>query len=181
LWGKLWEKKTHISAFNEKPLALPPPPPPSPSSSFPICIAKGMHTIKCRQCHGFSKDAKGLLMLCRSLLRDNNWGVEIVQFDVIYFQNNHPCVLNNLFNIGTWKNWMDWKRVQTWYSEPAWLVKKILPFFFPKKTFSYEWILEQFFLQLVITNVYSCPKYMTCFFLHHFLINMNFWKCLNSL
>jgi hypothetical protein len=30
--------------------------------------------------------------------------------------------------------------------------------FNPKKTFSYEWILEQFFLQLIIINAYSCPS-----------------------
>jgi hypothetical protein len=30
--------------------------------------------------------------------------------------------------------------------------------FFPKKTFSYEWILDFLFLQLVIINVYGCPS-----------------------
>jgi hypothetical protein len=33
-----------------------------------------------------------------------------------------------------------------------------------KKTFSYEWILEQFFLQLVIIKAYNCPNAWYLFF-----------------
>jgi hypothetical protein len=36
--------------------------------------------------------------------------------------------------------------------------KKGLHIIFPKKTFSYKWIVEQCFLQYVIINVYSCPS-----------------------
>jgi len=37
-------------------------------------------------------------------------------------------------------------------------LKQGLHVLFPQKTYSYEGILEQFFLQLVIINVYSCSN-----------------------
>ncbi len=44
------------------------------------------------------------------------------------------------------------------------IIKNDCMFFFPQKTFSYEWILEQFFWQLVIINAYSCPSTWHVFF-----------------
>jgi len=53
--------------------------------------------------------------------------------------------------------------------------------FCPKIFFSYKWIFEQLFLQIVIINAYICPKCMTYFFVYHFWININFWKCVDPL
>jgi hypothetical protein len=49
--------------------------------------------------------------------------------------------------------------------------KKGLHIIFPEKTFSYEWILEQLFLQFVIINAYSCPNTW-----HVFLYIILEWK-----
>jgi len=51
--------------------------------------------------------------------------------------------------------------------------------FFPKKTFSYKWILEQVFSQFVIINVCSCPS--TWIFFCSSLLYIYIWKCPNSL
>ncbi len=53
--------------------------------------------------------------------------------------------------------------------------------FCPKITFSYKWIFEWNIFQIVIKNVYSFPKLMTCSFVYHFWVNTNFWKCANAL
>jgi len=37
-------------------------------------------------------------------------------------------------------------------------IKKDYMSFFTKKTFSYEWILEQLFLQFIVINAYSCSS-----------------------
>jgi hypothetical protein len=67
-----------------------------------------------------------------------------------------------------------YERVRTKYNEPTWLLyKRIICIFFPKKTFSYEWTLKQFFLQLIIVNVYSCRRTWHVFF---FIIFENIWK-----
>jgi hypothetical protein len=72
-------------------------------------------------------------------------------------------------------------RVQMRYNEPTWLLqKKIVHVFFPKKYFSYEWILEHFLLQLVIINAYSCPNTCHVFF-PSFKNKYEFLKCPKSL
>jgi hypothetical protein len=65
-------------------------------------------------------------------------------------------------------------------SQHDYFTKGLYVFFTKNKLFSYEWILKQFILQLVIINVYNCPSTWQKIN-HHFWINMNFWKCPNSL
>ncbi len=77
-----------------------------------------------------------------------------------------PLPIDTWFiNFNQWEpQWWNLK-VQMRYNEPTWLLdKKDYMSFLPKKTFSYEWILEQFFLQLIIINAYSCPSMWHVFF-----------------
>jgi hypothetical protein len=78
----------------------------------------------------------------------------------------------------------NYKQGQTRYNEPTWLFLKRIICFFPKKPFPYQWILEQFFLQLVIINVYSCPNTWHLFFssiLNKYEILKVSWLLVNSM
>jgi hypothetical protein len=51
--------------------------------------------------------------------------------------------------------------------------------FCPNFFFSYNWVFEQFCLQIVIINAYNYLGRWN--FLDFFLISMKIWKCANSL
>jgi hypothetical protein len=54
-------------------------------------------------------------------------------------------------------------------------LEKDYKFFSPKKAFSYEWILEQCFLQVVIINAYSFPN---TWYIYIYIIFLNKYEFL---
>jgi hypothetical protein len=67
-----------------------------------------------------------------------------------------------------WLNSFQFRSKWDTKNQHEYFIKWLYVFFF-KFVFSYEWILEQLFLQLVIINVYNCPS--TCQFFFFIIFN----------
>jgi len=72
---------------------------------------------------------------------------------------NYNIQVSIVKRLGDWHNWLTLKlgckndTMSQWY-----YYKKGLHVFFLNSFFSYEWILEDFFGQLVIINAYNCTS-----------------------